>query len=278
VSTSASGPDLSAALLAPVARARIAAEVGLVLGVSPALADEIVALFERIVAIPLEANLRKLSGRALVKRNPMIYTARGTVAVDEWIDHVLADKETSAIEGHLGTWQEEVARAVSGGIKPGSGVDLQIDDPDGTVQLFAIQASPSTKNAGSRKSDIDALKRGARPLRAARRHVELNVGVLHGQTRQGEIRAEPDVRVLASDDFWQRVSGISDFRARLLRASVVLSELTRTRSASEVARIRAEARAIFDSGDGDLNMDALAHPPAKVAVSVDEQLELNLAP
>lgn len=73
---------------------------------------------------------------------------------------MLADKETSAVEAHIGTWLEEVARIVSGGIKPGSGVDLHVQGVDGVVQLYAIQSAPNTKNAGGRKSDIEALRRG----------------------------------------------------------------------------------------------------------------------
>ena len=146
------------------------AELRVVLGVTAEQGEAIVASFEAIVSRPLEENLKKLSGRALAKRNPMIYTVRGTTAVEDWINKVLADKETSAIEGQLGTWLEEVAGIVSGGIKPGNGIDLQVER-DGVVQLYAIQASPSTKNAGSRKADIDSLKRAARPLRVARRLV-----------------------------------------------------------------------------------------------------------
>jgi hypothetical protein len=251
-------------------------DIQLVLGVPAHQASEIVHAFATFVSTPLEANFKKLTGRGLAKRNPMIYTARGTMSVDDWIDGVLADKETSAIESHIGTWMEEVARIVSGGIKPGSGVDLQVDEDGGTIQLYALQASPSTKNAGSRKSDVESLKRGARPLRAAKRHVELNVGVMHGQNRTSAVQAEPDIRVLASDEFWHRVSGIPDFRARLLRATVVLAEMTRKQSADEVARIRAEARAIYDSGDGMLDMDALANPPKRVKVTVNAQLVLDV--
>jgi hypothetical protein len=90
------------------------------LGVAPATAAEIVQAFDEVVAKPLQANLSKKTGRALAKRNPMIYTARGTTTVDEWMDRALEDWETSAIEGHIGTWMEEVARIVSGGVKPGS--------------------------------------------------------------------------------------------------------------------------------------------------------------
>ena len=94
--------------------------------------------FDEFVAQPLVANLAKLHGRDLAKRNPMIYTVRGVETVEEWADQVLADKETSAIEAHVGTWMEDVARLVSGGIKPCSGVDLQLTDAEGVVQLYAI--------------------------------------------------------------------------------------------------------------------------------------------
>ncbi len=236
----------------------------MVLGIDAPRADEIVDAFDAFVAAPLEGNFRKLSGRDLAKRNPMIYTARGTSSASEWIDRVLADKETSAIEGHLGTFLEEVARIVSGGIKPGNGVDLQVDDDDGNIRLYAIQASPNTKNSGSRKSDVASLKRAAAPLRAARRHVDLNIGVLHGRAKTAELRSEPGIQVLASDEFWHQVSGIPDFRARLLRASAVLSELMRKRSEDEVTRIRAEAMAMYGDESGALKMDSLANPPARV--------------
>ena len=154
-------------------------------------ADRIVQAFDDFVAQPLAANLTKLHGRDLAKRNPMIYTARGVDSVEEWADQVLADKETSAIEAHIGTWLEEVARLVSGGIKPGSGVDLQITDADGVVQLYAIQSAPNTKNAGGRKSDIEALRRGARPLREQRQRVELERRRARRPGEDGVMRETP---------------------------------------------------------------------------------------
>jgi hypothetical protein len=136
--------DLVSELLAPIPRTAIVPAVRAALGLTHGQADRIVQAFDDFVAKPLEANLRKLNGRDLAKRSPMIYTVRGIESVEEWADHVLADKETSAIEG---TFLEEVARIVSGGIKPGSGVDLQLEDEDGVVQLYAIQSAPNTKNA-----------------------------------------------------------------------------------------------------------------------------------
>jgi hypothetical protein len=253
-------PELVEDLFAPLPRATMISAVQAVLGVTHHQAEQIVTAFDGFVSAPLEANLKKLHGRDLAKRNPMTYTARGTATVDEWVSRVLDDKETSAMEGHLGTFLEEVARIVSGGVKPGSGVDLQVER-EGVVQLYAIQSSPNTKNAGGRQSDVEALKRAARPLRASKRSVEMNIAVLGGRAKTGALRAEPEVAVLGSDQFWERLTGINDFRARLLKVSVILSSLVRARAAEEVARIRGEAVALYGDSEGGLNLDALANPP-----------------
>jgi hypothetical protein len=130
------------------------------------------------------------------------------------------------------------------------------------VQLYAIQAASNTKNSGSRRADIAALKLAARPLRAARRHVELNVAVLSGRAKTGRMRSEPDIAVLGSDEFWHRITGIPDFRARLLKASMILAALVKSRSADEVARIKSDAIQLYGDADGGLNLDALADPPS----------------
>src|SRR5581483_3334393 len=204
----------------------------------------IVHAFDELVAKPMGQKLKKMSGRDLAKRSPMIYAARGIKDVEEWVDRVLEDMETPAIEGHIGTFVEEVARIVSGGTKPGSGVDLQLE-PSGVVSLYAIQSADNTKNAGGRRADVESLKRAARPLRAARRHVDMKIGIAFGRARTGSYRADPDVKVLSSEDFWEEVSGQRDFGARLLGASMALSVLVKKRATDEVARLKGEARALF---------------------------------
>ncbi len=160
-------------------------------------------------------------GRDLARRNPFIYSVRGIETLDEWVDHVLADNETSAIEGHIGTFLEQVARIVSDGIKPGNGVDLQLVDETGTAHLFAIRRR-------TRRTPVHVdltsspFKRAARPLRANRQRVTLNVAILQGQAKTRPDGSDQAVTVLSSDDFWHRVSGIPDFGRRLLRASTLL--------------------------------------------------------
>jgi hypothetical protein len=253
--------DLLDELLAPIPRTAIVPAVRAALGLPHRQTDRIVQAFDDFVAKPLAANLTRLNGRDLAKRNPMIYTARGIESVEAWAEQVLADKETSAIEAHIGTWLEEVARLVSGGIKPGSGVDLQVQDADGVVQLYAIQTAPNTKNAGGRKSDIEALRRGARPLRNQRQRVELNIAVLVGRPTAEVMRSNSDITVLSSDDFWERVSGIPDFRARLLRATTILAWLVKRRSEEETTRIKREAVDLFGDEEGRLDLEALTNAP-----------------
>ena len=226
-------------------------------------AEAIIDAFDRFVARPLEENLTKLRGRDLVKRNPMIYTARGTTSVDVWVARVLEDKETSAIEGHIGTWMEEVARIVSGGFKPGSGVDLQREQPgdSSVVELYALQTAPNTKSAGGRRSDINALRQAAAVLRASKRKVELYIAVLSGRKKTNPLPADPNITLLGSDDFWEKVSGVPDFRARLIRATTNLSAMVKSRAEDEVARIKDEAQSLFGDSDGSLRVDALADPP-----------------
>ena len=162
--------------------AGLVANVAATLGVSAAVADEIIVAFERHVAEPLQQNLSGLDAYKLAKRNPMIYTARGATSVDEWVGRRLDDWETSAIEGHLGTWQEEVARIVSRGLKPGSGVDLQLDR-SGVIELYAVQSAPNTKSSGGRRSDVNALRAGAAAIRASKRPVEMFIAVLSGRSK-----------------------------------------------------------------------------------------------
>jgi hypothetical protein len=246
----------------PLSPVRAASEVAVVLGISRHKAQQVVRAFEAFVSQPVEAQLRKMRGRHLALRNPMIYTARGTSDTQEWIDRVLADKQTSAIECHLGTWQEEVARIVSGGIKPGSGVDLQVDRGN-DVALYAMQSAPNTKNAAGSKHDLDELKKSAAVLRAQRRHVECFVAVLSGRHLTAPHSREPGIVVLASDDFWSRVSEVPDFRERLLAATLVLARLMTEQSEGEVTRIGREATALFDDGTGHLRISALANPPRR---------------
>ena len=75
------------------------------------------------------------------------------------------------------------------------------------------------------------------------------------------MRSASDITMLSSDDFWERVSGIPDFRSRLVRASTILSWLVKRRSEEESARIKAEAIELFGDQEGKLDLEVLANGP-----------------
>jgi len=141
-------------------------------------------------------------------------------------------------------------------------VDLQLER-SGVVELYAIQSAPNTKSAGGRRSDVDALRRAAGAIRASKRRVDLYIAVLSGQRASRALGSDPNILVLASDEFWERVSGIADFRPRLIRTTASLSGLVMARAASEVARIRADARETFGDAEGNLDLAKLADPPPR---------------
>ncbi|MBA2641970.1 MAG: hypothetical protein H0U82_03450 [Actinobacteria bacterium] len=77
------------------------------------------------------------------------------------------------------------------------------------------------------------------------------------------LKSDPNIVMLASDAFWERVSGVPDFRARLIRTTVILADRIAARAASEVVRIRAEAHEVFGDAIGNLDLVRLADPPAR---------------
>jgi hypothetical protein len=89
------------------------------------LLDDLPAPIPRAAVVPaVEAALgvSRAEGPRPCTAQPLIYIVRGVETVDDWSSRVLADRETSAIE---------------------------LEDDNGVVHLFAIQAAPNTKNAAS---------------------------------------------------------------------------------------------------------------------------------
>jgi hypothetical protein len=101
----------------------------------------------------------------------------------------------------------------------------------------------------------------------------VNIAVLSGRPKTGPSRAHPDVTILSSDDFWERISGMPDFRARLLRATAILAWLMKRRAEDEVTRINAEAIHLGDA-DGRFDLEGLVNAPR----TAREQREALLRP
>ena len=224
--------------------------VAAALSIDERRAGEIVRAFERFIAAPLRGRFDEIKPRDVAKRNPFVYATLGVTRSDEWVDRVLADKLTSSAEGLVGNWLEEVARIVCGGFKPGSGVDLQ-RELDDRVELYALQTTTNTKSAGGWRSDIRALHAAAGALRAQRRHVELYVGFLFG--RALTTTSPEGIKLLSSDDLWERLTHDRSFLPKLLHACTLMSALYTSAQPADRQRIAREVAADYGDGHGGID-------------------------
>lgn len=221
------------------------------------VARQVVQAFMWLVAEPLaetfstELNVSKLAGK-----NPFVYASLGYTNVEKWSRRAFDDRLTSSAEGVVGKFLEEVARIISGGVKPGSGVDLQIDHGlESDVELFAIQSSENTKAAGGRRSDLRAMEAAAGALRAQRRHVNKYVAVLQGRTADS---VRGGVRYMSTKAFWKHISQEDDFDAKLLNACTHLTHLLGDTRA-DIDRVVADAISEFGDQHGGIDWEKVSN-------------------
>jgi Type II restriction endonuclease EcoO109I len=256
-----SSSQSSSAEQADELRAGLTAKVAALLEVDDEKARKIVEAFDTHVALPVEKKFAELQPHDLTKRNPYFYAVLGITSVGDWVDRALADRETSAIEGHVGTWLEDVARIVSGGIKPGGGVDIQREVD--TVELYSLQMAGNTKSSGGSQQEIAKLRLAARPLRGHRKSVTMIVGVMHGRKASASPEAAPDVLKPSSNELWEMLTGQKNFLPRLAAAARLLSVLVSARAHDEAERLKLEAVRTFAAADGTLDLAKLIEPPPR---------------
>jgi hypothetical protein len=242
-------------------RAELTAKVAALLEVEDEKARKIVEAFDTHVALPVEKKFAGLQPHDLTKRNPYFYAVLGITSVEDWVDRALADRETSAIEGHVGTWLEDVARIMSGGIKPGGGVDIQREVD--TVELYSLQMAGNTKSSGGSQQEIAKLRQAAAPLRAHKKNVTMIVGVMHGRKASASPKAAPDVLKPSSTELWEMLTGQTNFLPRLAAAAQLLSVLVSARAHDEAERLKLEAVAYFAAADGTLDLAKIIEPPPR---------------
>jgi hypothetical protein len=247
-------------------RADLTAKVAALLDLDHEKARKIVDAFDGQIARPVETKFAALQPHDLLKRNPYFYGVLGVTSVDDWIDRALADLETSALESHVGRWLEDVARIVSGGIKPGSGVDVQREIGDDTIELYSLQMAANTKSSGGSQAEIVNLRQAAAPLRThggGRKHVIPIVGVMYGRKSSQSPKADPGILKPSSEELWERLTGQKGFLPRLLAVARLLSVLVGARARDEADRLKIEAARLFAADDGTLDLGKLIEPPPR---------------
>ena len=223
-------------------------------------ARQIVDSFITFIATPLARKLDEANGRDIAKRNPFVYASLGIDKSNEWVDRVLADQLISRAEGLIGNWIEDVARIMSGGVKPGGGSDLQVERPDGVVDLYAIQMTTNTKNSGGGRSDRTGLDASSRVLTAHRRHVDRYVGYIFGRRKTTQ---RGGVTHLSSEDFWERIVGDREFLPKLLHACTLLGQVYSLGTVRDVARVRVEAAELYGDRIGGIDWKKVIIPPPR---------------
>lgn len=245
-------------------RADLTTKVAALLDVDEEKARKIVEAFDAQIARPVESKFAKLQPHDLLKRNPYFYGVLGVTSVEDWIDRALADLETSALESHVGRWLEDVARIVSGGFKPGSGVDVQREIGDDTVELYSLQMAANTKSSGGSQAEINNLRQAAAPLRThGGKRVSTIVGVMYGRKSSRPSDADPNILKPSSEELWERLTGQRGFLPRLLGVARLLSVLVGARARDEAERLKIEAARLFAADDGTLDLGKLIEPPPR---------------
>jgi Type II restriction endonuclease EcoO109I len=179
----------------------------------------------------------------------------GVTSVEDWIDRALADLETSALESHVGRWLEDVARIVSEGFKPGSGVDVQREIGDDVVELYSLQMAANTKSSGGSQAEINNIRQAAAPLRThGRMRVTTIVGVMYGRKSSRPSEADPNILKPSSEELWERLTGQKGFLPRLLAVARLLSVLVGARARDEAERLKIEAARLFAAEEGMLDL------------------------
>ena len=123
------------------------------------------------------------------------------------------------------------------------------------VELYAIQSTTNTKNAGGKRSDEAALKTSEKVLQASRRHVDLFTGYLYGRPTTTELRG---ITHMASSKFWDKLSGQTGFQHRLYLATIAMSALLADRLGHERTDLVAAVDERFGDGEGAIDPSKLS--------------------
>lgn len=126
----------------------------------------------------------------------------------------------------FGTYAQTMISSIFKGLgSTTDGIDIEFfDEIDGRKKYCQIKAGPNTINKDdvtTIKNHFKGIKNLARTNRLDVRHSDLIVGVLYGEdnklsTHYREIRKEYNVYIGA--DFWERITGESDFYHKLTEA------------------------------------------------------------
>ena len=168
----------------------------------------------------LITKIDKLDIEKIMKRkNPYLYRAKAMQNASEIVESVLTAFVSSSEETIFGnSFFEPIAIAVSGGSKAlAEGVDLMIENKEeNTIYAIAVKSGTSVFNADSKKRQEQNFMAASKLAQQAKARYEAYIGYCYGKKKESG-RGKPKLyRELAGKEFWEELTGDSDFYKKII--------------------------------------------------------------
>ncbi len=213
----------------------------------------------------LITKIDKLDIEKIMKRkNPYLYRAKAMQNASEIVESVLTAFVSSSEETIFGnSFFEPIAIAVSGGSKAlAEGVDLMIENKEeNTIYAIAVKSGTSVFNADSKKRQEQNFMAASKLAQQAKARYEAYIGYCYGKKKESG-RGKPKLyRELAGKEFWEELTGDSDFYKKIIIFMGTLPEQyvekykeSYNKAANRLVREFANK---FCSNDGSIDWEAL---------------------
>lgn len=234
--------------MAAVDKQAIANRINRIIGIGTEDSLKIVDEFEITFTKPITEKLSTLKMRDIVRRkNPYLYRASGVSTCEELVKRAFTEYTSTLGENYFGSFFESVARIVSGGIKPASGgeIDLEVRK-DNDAYVYTIKSGPGGYNSSiEAKARLD-LGHAERRLRQDRVTTHKKMAYAYGR----RITSFKDgVEKLASREFWSELSGDKDFYIKFLDVCAELTPLFEADADAPYQLLLNEAHELFCEDD-----------------------------
>ncbi len=188
-----------------------------------AIASALETFYDSLITKIDQLDIEKIMKR----KNPYLYRAKAMQNASEIVESVLNAFVSSSEETIFGNcFFEPIAIAVSGGNKAlAEGVDLMIEDKEAnTIYAIAVKSGTSVFNADSRKRQEQNFVAASKLAKQAKARYEAYIGYGYGKKKESG-RGKPKMyRELAGKEFWEELTGDSDFYKKIITYMGTLPE------------------------------------------------------
>lgn len=235
-------------MAAAVDRRAIASRIDAIIGIGIKRSLVIIDEFEITFTKPITEKLSNLKMRDIIKRkNPYLYRASGISTCEELVKRAFTEYTSTIGENYFGSFFESVARIVSGGVKPASGGEIDLDIRRGNEAfLYTIKSGPGGYNSSIEAKARQDLAHAEQRLRQDRVTTHKTMAYAYGRRRSS---FKDGVEKLASKVFWAQLSGDSAFYIKFLDVCAELMPLFEADTTAPYELLLNEAHELFCEGD-----------------------------